>query len=347
MNVNRTLQIHDGDALKTFQGFLAAWWEEIKSAAMLVPVELPDHTGSSPQPITKPADQSWINPFAPIILNNSASIVNDFVRDHPQSCLAVILCTCELRVLVEFRKRNRVQYHRFSTDNGGESLIIIGVDCPEIFSLGEYAEHVASHKNDASMLRVGLTHSWRNRYIPRLRVAFPVCVAPNPLNADITIGTIGVAPLENLLVIAGNENDVMIRKLINKGTEKRSVFTKVQAWRAKNINTTGATFAHCTLCTDCLDACPLSDGELRGLLGVGEAYQSSLPLLSELVNLIRWLASCSGCGMCQEASEHGIPRIPLITLLRCQIQANLNYKNLVIQLSICHGPWKKSNVPIR
>jgi Fe-S oxidoreductase len=87
-----------------------------------------------------------------------------------------------------------------------------------------------------------------------------------------------------------------------------------------------AMLARCTLCADCLDACPLYDGELSGMLGVRETQQRAHPLLTELVSVCRWLASCSGCGMCQETCEQGVSLTPLIITLSHRIQHGLKYR---------------------
>lgn len=350
MNVNRIVQIRNGDAVKTFQDFLAAWWRRVELDAMLAPVELPDHAGVSAQQISRPADLSKVNPFAPIMFNNSASVVEEFVRDHPRSHLAVILRPCELRALIELKKRHRVHYHPASSRTDSESLVIIGVDCPGTFSLDEYAQHVAQHLEDAEMICVELAYGRQDSYVPyQIRTACQMCDSPGPLGADITIGTIGIASQGSLLVIAHDEDidaklklrevtddiaterqvvcrEVMVGKLTDKRTQKRSELIKAQAWQTEDMTTALALFARCTLCADCLDACPLYDGELSGMLGVGEAHQGSHPLLSELVGVSRWLASCSGCGMCQEACVHGVSLASIVTTLSHRIQDQLHYK---------------------
>ena len=350
MNVNRILQIRDGGAVKTFQSFLAEWWRRIELDAMLAPVELPDHAGVSPQLISHPEDLSNVNPFAPVMLINSASMVEDFVRDHPRSHLAVILHPCELRALVELKKRNRVHYHPASSGRESESLVVVSVDCPGTFSLAEYAQHAARHQEDAEMIRVELAYGRQDSYIPyQVRAACQMCDTPGPMGADITIGTIGIEPQGSLLVIARDEEtdarlrlrevvdviateqqvvcrEVMVGKLVDKRTQKRAELIKSQTWQAEDTNTTLALFARCTLCADCLDACPLYDGELSGMLGVGEGRQGAHPLLSELVSLSRWLASCSGCGMCQEACEHNVSLTSMVTMLSHRIQNQLHYK---------------------
>jgi Fe-S oxidoreductase len=61
------------------------------------------------------------------------------------------------------------------------------------------------------------------------------------------------------------------------------------------------------------------------MLGIGGELQSKRPQLSELVQVTRFLASCTGCGMCAEACSAGIPLVPLILDLSRLIRAELHY----------------------
>jgi CO dehydrogenase/acetyl-CoA synthase alpha subunit len=120
--------------------------------------------------------------------------------------------------------------------------------------------------------------------------------------------------------------EMMVGKLGDKQAEKRAALASAQTRRVEEFNSLLSMFARCTLCADCLDACPLYEGELTGMLGVSEARQGAHPLLSELVGVSRWLASCSGCGMCQEACEQGAALSSLISAISHQIQSDLHYQ---------------------
>src|SRR5512138_938573 len=128
MNVNHILHIHNADTIKTLQDFLAAWWLRVELDAMLAPVELPDHSGVAAQLLTRPDELEHVNPFAPVMLNNTASLVQGFVREHPHSHLAVLLRPCELRAMIELRKRHRVCYQSAAGGNLHESLVVMSVD---------------------------------------------------------------------------------------------------------------------------------------------------------------------------------------------------------------------------
>jgi formate dehydrogenase subunit beta len=350
MNINHILHVRNNDAVKTLQNFLSAWWSHVELDAMLAPVELPDHGGAVPQVIERPDDLSRVNPFLPVMLMNSASLVNGFIKDHPGRHLAAVLRPCELRALVELQKRNRVQFPIPTKGDHHKSLVVFGVDCPGTFSLAEYTRHVEEHCDDAEMIKVGLSYGSQESYIPyQVRSACQMCDSPAPLGADVMIGSIGTVPQGYLLVIASDEQtdaslklsdvtdgnaaeaevvyrELMVGKLTDKRLKLRADLLGEQAWQAEDLNSAMAMLARCTLCADCLDACPLYDGELSDMLGIRETHQRARPLLTELVSVCRWLASCSGCGMCQETCEHGVSLTPLIITLSHRIQHGLQYR---------------------
>jgi len=350
MNVNHILHLQNGDAIQTLRNFLSAWWLRVELDAMLAPVELPNHAGVIAKAIEHPDGLSEVNPFAPVMLGNAASMVEIFVRDHPRSHLAVMLRPCELRALVELKKRNRVHYIPGSNGSHHERLVVFSVDCPGTFLPAEYARHVEQHQDDAEMIKVALTYGNYDSYIPyQVRTACQMCDSPAPLGADVVIGAIGTVPQGYLLVIASDEEmdenlkladitdgeateievvhrELMVGKLIDKRAMLRTSLIHKQAWQLDDLNGVMALFARCTLCADCLDACPLYEGELTGMLGVKDAQHRTHPLLAELVGVGRWLATCSGCGMCQEVCEHGVSLTPIITTLSHRIQRDLNYR---------------------
>jgi formate dehydrogenase subunit beta len=318
--------------------------------AMLAPIEMPGTCDVWAETISHPENLCLVNPFAPVMLNNSAALVDSFVQDHPGSRLAVLLRPCELRALIELRKRGRVRYHGAAEPDDGESLMIIGVDCAGTYSSGEYAQRLADHKEDDQMIHVNLSYERQLSYLPsQVRAACQMCDSPAPEGTDVVIGTIGLAGQGSLLVIARDEDtdkrlrlqevtddlasewqvasrELMVGKLVERRAAKRAEWIRAQGTLGEMMDTAMAAFACCTLCADCLDACPLYDGELSGMLGVSDGHTSPRPLLSELVSVSRWLTSCSGCGMCGEACEHGVALAPIVTALSHRIQSKLHYR---------------------
>ena len=181
-----------------------------------------------------------------------------------------------------------------------------------------------------------------------LRPACRICSWHTPVGADLVIGTFGYAGRGQLLIAArdeGTAGDLGLEKLTDSAAgpdqiaSRKSKIAEVEAARPgfqingvgngrtphADVGTLLAGIARCTLCADCLDACPLYQGELGGLLGVGGPRDRERPALSEIVSVSRWLASCSGCGMCEETCELDVPLTSLVSGLSRQIQAELNY----------------------
>jgi formate dehydrogenase subunit beta len=348
MNINRVLLIQEDDPVNTLRNFLAAWWLEAELDAMIAPVELPDHAGVSPQVIENPNGLADVNPFIPVMSCNAAPIVEDYILAHPSTHLAVIMRPCELRALVELEKRHTGTQHPHPEADPRKNLVVIGMDCPGTFSLKEYQQQLVN-QSTAELIREVLAYASQDSYVPRqVRTACHMCDWPTTLNADFTIGTIGVAPQGIMLVIAHDEDtderlglqemtdgmateqqeiyrEELIGRLARKRARLREKLMTPSTGQIGDINSFLGFFACCTLCADCLDACPLYDGELTGMLGIGEPRQGPHPLLSELVGVGRWLASCSGCGMCQEACEHGVALGQIITTVSHRIRSDLHY----------------------
>jgi formate dehydrogenase subunit beta len=227
-------------------------------------------------------------------------------------------------------------------------LVIIGVDCLGTFPEIEYARQVGQHGAEA-LTREAITYDIGEGTLPgQLRVACQVCDSPAPPCGDIVIGFVGIALQGYLLVIARDEptderlglqkatdSQAEKQQVVYRQTVVKAVMDKRAARRASLFHTSAqpdgdfcnllACFARCTLCADCLDACPLYEGELSSVLGVGNLHVPGRPLMSELVGVSRWLATCSGCGMCQEACEYGISLVPMISMLSHRIRQGLHY----------------------
>jgi formate dehydrogenase subunit beta len=348
MNVNRVLDMDNTDPVASLQDFLFHWWKRIELKGMLAPVVLPDRPGVAPKIIEDPADLVLVNPFVPFMSVNVASLVADFIRDHPKGPLAIMLRPCELRTLVELHKRKRVNFHSVHPGSDSDFIVTIGVDCPGTFSAEEYL-HRVEQSSIAAVTLEALAYGEASDSLPsQLRTACQLCDWPAPWAADLTIGTIGVVSHQYLLLIArdelvdsrlaldecsgriAHESEVIQREtalgnIIQDRLTQKGVLESRGLLRQVDLCNLLAWFARCTLCTDCLDACPIYEGELSSLLGVSRSDQCSRPALIELVAVGRWLASCSGCGMCAEACQQGVPLARLISILSHNIRDEMHY----------------------
>jgi formate dehydrogenase subunit beta len=279
------------------------------------------------------------------MLSNGAAAVEEFIRDHRDQHLALVLRPCELRALREIEKRRP----GLTRPTNRDGMLIICVDCPGTFPAAEYTRRLALHRAEASMIRVGMNYRKQKTYAPEgIRFACELCNPCRPEDADVTIGTFGIVTEGILLVIARDEKtdqrlrlsdvtdgiaeeqqvefrDIMLGKFAHTRADRRAELLQTQQAQTENFSDLLAAFARCTLCAECLDACPLYNGELTDMLGVGQRHQGATPLLPELVRVSRWLASCAGCGMCQEACRNAVPLTSLITTMHLRIQQDLRY----------------------
>lgn len=351
MYVYRVLHITEGDAESRFREFLRIWWEQAHLKAILAPALQTNGTVLAARVIEDPDGLDAVNPFVPLMLSNCAAVVDEFVKDHPNGRLAVILRPCELRTLVELHKRNRSQLHRcYSLDREIESeVILIGVDCPGTYHAAEFIRQVEMYGMEA-VIRASLNSSPAGEMVnPLPRTTCLFCEEFTPRGTALTVGSIGIAQKGHLLLIACDEDSdaslelsestdglaARSQILLREAAISRIVKDRADRWAdRKNTGLENfgdpvhflASMTRCTLCADCLDACPLYHGELSGMLGVGGDRQPKRPLLSELVEVTRWLASCSGCGMCEEACTCGVPLASLVISLSHQIRKELQYR---------------------
>lgn len=339
MNVNRLIQVRDGEPLNAFRRFLTAWWKHYKLEALLAPVEVPAQSTLVKQVIVDPAKLAVVNPFAPVMLTNVAATIGEFARRYTGRRVAAILRPCELRTLVELRRHGRLPPE-------AEAVIILSTDCLATFPTEHYTRRVQLH-GIAAVTREALMYAEAGGLSPNeFRLACQTCVWPAPHGAEITLGLLGVNPAEYLLLIAHDEavdarlsleavtdglatesqvarREVAVGAVADQRAATRAHLESVtrDGHRFGDLGSALGWFANCSLCGDCLDACPLYNGELSGMLGVHGAR----PALAELVDVSRWLASCSGCGMCEAACEHNVPLMLLVSSLSRQIQRELHY----------------------
>ena len=336
MNVNRMINVHDGDTVDALREFLAVWWKQYKLDAMLAPVELSDRSGVDAQVIEDPQGLASVNPFAPVMFSNAAAMTVQFIQDHPRAKLAAMLRPCELRTFVELQKMSRTFFD-------SNKVVMLGVDCSGLWKEAGYRRQVELHGIGAvtrSVLHDAAEGDLRSQLF---RTACQICDWPAPRGADVTFGVIGVASDKFLLLIAHDET-TDARLILESVTDRlateyqishrETVVGAIADMRANvrkklledlqsncrfnDLSCLLALFANCTLCGECLRACPLYNG--------GKAAPKVKPsLLEELVHISRWLASCSGCGMCEEMCKQDVPLILLVSALSHRVREELHY----------------------
>ena len=225
-------------------------------------------------------------------------------------------------------------------------LILVGVDCLSTYDPDYWRRGNELHAGSPDWLvdeALALARTGQVR-TDGYRLACELCDRPSAdyRAADVLVGLVGVANQETILILADETRDARWRLQAltdRQATERETVDREVTLWRlgerrkeaaAARLESLGLADAYpgvimgymrkCTLCGECIDACPQWSEELRAAVGRGkEAF------LQALLNATQRLASCSGCGMCQVHCPEGIPLSAIQRALSQQIQQRMHY----------------------
>jgi len=341
MNVNRIYSLGEADTLTAMRRFLSTWWVAYQPHAMFAPLELGETTDLAAMMIVDPDELERVNPFAPFMPSNAAIQARQFIRENPGKRLALMLRPCELRTYIELDKREPVA-------SEAVEVVLIGVDCLGTFSKDEYHRRVGDvglRQVTDEVLHNASQGGWKS--LP-FRTACQVCDWGAPRGADMSIGIIGVESDKHILLILRNEE---IDRHLGMGEIAKEMANEYQVSHRETVvgaiadthagmrrvlldemqdncsfNELGcllAWFASCTLCGDCLKACPFHQDES---VSMGLQRNAGLLSLADLVNISRRLTSCSGCGMCEENCPSHIPMALIFSALSHRIRDEVHYR---------------------
>jgi len=321
-----------GEPLLAVQRFLRALWEGAGLDGMLVAAG-----GDQPSPgaarwIEAAGLMGEVDPFDPLMTGNLAREIPRLIQEQPGKRLGVLLRPCELRALVEVAKRLPLDR---------ENLLTIGVDCLGSLPEEDY-EWRAEQAKSVDMLTSDLLQFARQGGILdyRQRMACQMCAAPGAQLADISIHILGLPVRQHIMVQAldaatarrlhldritdgqaGSElvaqHTRALAQLVSRRqrTLERAVKNLAQE-QPHDLETLVAQLEHCGECQDCMLVCPIcaADFPQRGNDG-----HYPLPALR------RWLVSCAGCGMCEQACSSQLPLATIFGLIRGRLDEELGY----------------------
>ncbi len=329
MNVNRIMEVSEGNTLGAVQEFMASILNRNLVDALFVPQTAADSTVSAAL-VSNPDAINHSNPFAPIMVANAARQVAEATVKQPDRHIGAVLRSCEIRALVELAKRGRANL---------ANLTVIGIDCLGTFAPLDYMRKMLGAGGAAEMTTQCMQVAEEGEIACQTRTACQMCERPAPRGADVTLGFIGVDATQELLVIAADESaDTRLRlgevtrrvaterEVVKREATLTNIIAKHSAYTERELaklemsfgGLAGAltTLATCTECRSCLQACPLYDGELD---------DPSLSLVGQLGAISRWLVSCSGCGMCEESCPNGVPLAVVARALSRPLRAKFDY----------------------
>lgn len=322
----------NGDPLQAVKGFLSFVWREFNIEKMIVPADGNLSLNAAPLILDNLSQLDHINPFRPIMVSNTAKYVPDIIKNNPNQQFGIILRPCELRSIIEMRK-----HISFST----HMLLTICVDCLGTYPLEEYQWRSQRKGSIEGLTLEAIKQARQGSLVPyRFRPACQMCTSPNANNADINLEIIGIPVRKYFLVktkiefsrnfknekpaftnIADQEIIEIREKLLAKMIERNSrvkdrIMHGLSDILPSNVDELISRLSDCGSCQKCILNCPICSIDIPQRAKNGK-YRKE--------DIIKWLISCSGCGMCEQACPQDQPLVTIFGFIRDQLITPLEY----------------------
>jgi formate dehydrogenase (coenzyme F420) beta subunit len=322
-----------GDPLGTVNKFVNTLWENGHLEGMLVSQNALDEEGAGMRFLEDPKQFEQVNPFRPLMTFNAAKSIPECLKEHPSSRLGVVLRPCEMRALTEMAKHASINL---------DQILTICIDC-----LGTYPADDVHWRTERKGSSEGLSYEAlqfaRQGGIVayRYRSACQMCSSPDARGADINIFVIGLPVRQYVLIqteeeltadryqlssiTTGKADESMLgqrQKVIWKLAERHNRTRERVVDGLADLIPTGidaliAQLHQCGACQACLDACPICSVDYP-------RYGTDGRYLREDVQ--RWLVSCAGCGMCEQACVNHLPLSAIFGYIRQQLAQSMEYR---------------------
>ncbi|MCQ9205645.1 MAG: 4Fe-4S dicluster domain-containing protein [Omnitrophica bacterium] len=350
------LTIENKDIFSTVNSFFQKLLEEKIIDNLLLPQESLNSKSVMQTLVKSPQELGNANPFAPLLLVNSATLVSQLTIDNPQSKLGAVMRSCEIRAAIELAKLKQINLER---------LVIIGVDCPGIYESTAYQKIIEKYKDSQSLTRDYLSKSLKNQLQSlegqEIRLACKGCEYPNPENFSIALNFFGCdVDKEIFIQFADNfpqidpeklnllscEDNGQWRKAIDECRDRRTktreeIFKQVFE-NIKDIKSFLKEFEHCRRCYNCRKECPIcycrecifdsltfehaSEQYFGWARKKGKIRMPSDTLLFHITRMNHMAISCVGCGQCSSACPNGIPIAKFFKTIGFKVQELFDYK---------------------
>jgi formate dehydrogenase subunit beta len=338
-----SLKTH-GDPLGKLRLFITQLWSETSLDGMLVIADGENEVHSIPRYITDVNIVKKINPFKPLMEINAARLIPELLALHPREKIGALLRPCEIRALFQMARHASI-----SLDN----LLTISVDCLGTFPADEYqwrlkriednnpASERKSTDRTNELAAEALKFARQGGIVPyRYRAACQVCASPATEHANINIHIFGL-PVRQQLTIMVNEHAFMqhvrIETLLEKEadqellTQRERLLSKINERHQRTMERVEeglgsllpadldaflSQIESCGECQICMDICPICSIDKPRRLASGQ-YERS--------DVLHWLISCVGCGMCEQSCPKHLPIYSIFAHIRRNIDLESGY----------------------
>jgi formate dehydrogenase (coenzyme F420) beta subunit len=309
------------DPLGTVREVLHTLWITANLECILAPQNGAGQT-TSPVIFSDPEKIAHFNPFTPLMPINAVQRVPELLGQGDP--VAAVLRPCEMRTL-----NAMVELDRLKTDN----LMTICVDCLGTLPADEFEWRAQRKGSPKGLAQEALQFAHQGGIVPyRYRAACQICESPEATQADVNIGVLGL-PVRQYLIINIQDEQIasflpkeesipkdaellsqhhkVVARLAERGRETRErIFTGLGDMLPTDFDSLVEPLQGCDDCRSCLNVCPICTSDFPRQEGNGEYVRE---------DVMEWLVSCSGCGMCEQACPKHLPLTIIFGHIRDQL----------------------------
>lgn len=321
-----------GDPLGRLRDFTRKVWELAGLSAMLAVINETQEFTLQPTIIENSETLNQVNPFKPLMTLNSARLVPVLMKKFQNARIGALFRPCEMRALIEMSKHDSFDLNLVFT---------ICVDCLGTLPLEEFRWQAQRKTSNQRLTEETLKFARQGGILAyRYRSACQMCPSPEAIGADINIGVIGLPVRRYLLIEARNEtvaanlhldsilDEEADAELINQRRHvlarlhqrNEHTFERVTRGIADTLPSDTHGLAeqldHCFPCQECMNNCPICTTEYPSRDANGRYDRNQIA---------RWLISCVGCGMCEQACPQRLPLSAIFDYIRRQLTEAFEY----------------------
>ena len=317
-----------GDPLGTVHRFVRDVWQAAGLKAMVVPPTGRDQ----PHLLADPARLGEVNPFQPLMLMNMAKVIPEVLKEHPDDRVGVMLRPCEMRALTEMAGRGAFRTKR---------LLTVCVDCLGTFPEDEFEWRAARKGSEKGLVGEALQFAPQGGIAAyRYRAACQMCASQGAADADVNVGVLGLPIRQAVLVDVKNgstdwkritdgkadpvltaRREGMLAKLSERHNRTRErVISGLMEVLPADVENLLDQFEKCGSCEACMGACPIC----------AVTYPRHAKGRYRREDVAGWLASCAGCGMCEQSCPQHLPLSIIFTHVKQKLAETLEGAGCVV-----------------
>jgi len=330
----------------TILDFLKNLFESNQISGVITLNKLSENGAFSNSIISSPEDLKFAVPLYPLMPSNAGGVVGHVTRQCPFSVpIAVVLRPCELRALVELKKRNHANM---------DNLILISYTCPGVYPL--------------EMMRDGKVNQLIDQYWNSIKeISIPQDIRPTckgceefiPYIADITIDVIGNDDPNSTRIVANTEQGKDIIKSLDgesaeieleneRNLEMREKRREARKQLFEENDSEGLgfeglikSFGKCVGCHSCRTVCPICSCDLcyfdsRKTEYERKTFESEITrkkgirlphdtIFYQMGRMAHISISCVGCGQCADVCPVNIPVSTIFMKVGQAVQEAFDY----------------------